>query len=152
MIYFSGNLRYLRQVNGLSQEDLALNIGLNRGNIASYEKGNAEPKLENLLKIAKFFNISGNDLIGKDLALKDQLDDHQAIDESIVQLELQAENFQKIIDGFKAFHHYKISRDPEKTGRDPKEVLEDFTKLLDVCEHLLSHHKEVIDSIRSEKV
>lgn len=149
MIFFSSNLRYLRQINGLSQEDLALNIGLNRGNIASYEKGNAEPKLENLLKVAKFFNISGDELIGKDLALKNQLDHQQPTNESFLQLDNQAENFRRIIDGFKAYHNYKISRIAPDQNHNPKEILEDYIKLLDVCESLLNHHMEVLNSLRS---
>lgn len=146
MIFFSKNLKFLRQLNGLSQEDLALNIGLNRGNIASYENGSAEPKLENLFKIANFFNIPSNDLIGRDMALKSELDDEPA-NESLEKLKVQAENFRRIIDGFKAYHNYKISHAPENETRDSREVIEDYAKLLEVCEHLLNHHMEVLESI-----
>ena len=51
----------------MSQEELALQIGLNRGNIASYENGSAEPKIGNLLRMAEFFGISLIDLAQRDL-------------------------------------------------------------------------------------
>ena len=54
-IYLSGNIRFLRKQKELSQEELAVHIGLNRGNIASYEKGTAEPKFCNLVPMADFF-------------------------------------------------------------------------------------------------
>ena len=50
------NIRYLRKKMNLSQEELANAIGLNRGNIASYESGTAEPKIANLVKMSKLFS------------------------------------------------------------------------------------------------
>ena len=65
------NIRYLRKRQELSQEELALRIGLNRGNIASYENGTAEPKICNLLKLAQTFGIPITDLTQKDLSHND---------------------------------------------------------------------------------
>jgi transcriptional regulator with XRE-family HTH domain len=61
------NLRNLRKRMNLSQEQFAKRIGLNRGNIASYEKGTAEPKICNLLKMANLFGVSILDLTARDL-------------------------------------------------------------------------------------
>lgn len=66
----SQNIRYLRKRQELSQEELALRVGLNRGNIASYENGTAEPKICNLLKLAQIFGISVTDLTQKDLSTR----------------------------------------------------------------------------------
>lgn len=66
--YLKENLRNLRKKFSYSQEELAKKIGLNRGNIASYENGSAEPKICNLLKIANLFKVSILDLTLKDLA------------------------------------------------------------------------------------
>jgi transcriptional regulator with XRE-family HTH domain len=68
MKFFADNLKFLRKKAGLSQEQLGERIALNRGNIASYEKGTAEPRLENVLKIVKLFNIELSDLLEKDLS------------------------------------------------------------------------------------
>ena len=62
-----GNIRHLRKSLSLSQEDLSKRVGLNRGNIASYENGTAEPKICSLLKIADLFKITMIDLVLKDL-------------------------------------------------------------------------------------
>ena len=56
------NIRYLRKKMSLSQEDLATMIGLNRGNIASYESGTAEPRIANLVKMSKLFSVPLADL------------------------------------------------------------------------------------------
>ena len=51
------NIRFLRRKMNLSQEELATMIGLNRGNIASYESGTAEPRIANLVKMSKLFSV-----------------------------------------------------------------------------------------------
>lgn len=66
--YLSTNIRVLRKRMRLSQEELAQSLGLNRGNIASYENGTAEPKISNLLNMAQFFGVSLIDLAQYDLS------------------------------------------------------------------------------------
>ena len=62
------NIKSLRRKLRFSQEELAQKLGLNRGNIASYENGSAEPKICNLLKFASLFRVSILDLTQKDLS------------------------------------------------------------------------------------
>ena len=57
MNFISNNLKFLRHFSGLSQQQFANLFNLNRGNIASYENGSAEPNIENLIKIAEYFHI-----------------------------------------------------------------------------------------------
>lgn len=66
--YLDKNIRFLRKQMNLSQEELALRIGLNRGNIASYENGTAEPKVCNLLRLSRLFGVSICDLAQRDLS------------------------------------------------------------------------------------
>jgi transcriptional regulator with XRE-family HTH domain len=68
MGYIGKNLRYLRQQAKLSQQNLARELGLNRGNIASYEKGGSEPNTANLLKITRFFGVDVVDFVEQDLS------------------------------------------------------------------------------------
>ena len=83
------NIRYLRKRQELSQEELATQVGLNRGNIASYENGTAEPKICNLLKIAHLFGISIADLTQKELIREEEYDNassaYQAQSQPLVQ-------------------------------------------------------------------
>jgi len=57
------NIRHLRKSKGLTQSELAKNIGVNRAMIGSYEENRAVPKLSVLQDIAYFFSISIDDLI-----------------------------------------------------------------------------------------
>lgn len=59
-LYIKENIRFIRQLVGDRQEDFALRFGLNRDNIASYERG-IEPKLELISRIVEYFNISLDD-------------------------------------------------------------------------------------------
>ena len=63
MEYIAQNIKYLRKNKGLTQEELAKNIGVNRAMIGSYEESRAAPKLSVIQDIAYFFNILIDDLI-----------------------------------------------------------------------------------------
>lgn len=69
------NIKYLRKSKGLTQDQLADKIGVNRAMIGSYEEGRAIPKLSALTAIAHYFNISVDNLINKDLSKDDFPDD-----------------------------------------------------------------------------
>lgn len=56
------NIKFLRKSKGLTQEELAKNIGVNRAVIGSYEENRATPKLSVLRDLAYFFKISIDDL------------------------------------------------------------------------------------------
>ncbi len=68
MSYVASNLKFLRKQTGLSQDLFAARLELNRGNIASYEKGSAEPSVDKIVKFAAFFNIDVASFIQKDLS------------------------------------------------------------------------------------
>lgn len=67
MNFVASNLKFLRKQTGLSQEQFATELNLNRGNIASYEKGTAEPSIEKLIKFAEFFGTNVTTFIQEDL-------------------------------------------------------------------------------------
>ena len=66
--FIATNLRVLRREAGWSQTELAQRVGLNRGNIASYESGSAEPSICKLLRISNLFSVSTRDLTRRDFA------------------------------------------------------------------------------------
>lgn len=57
------NLRDLRLLNNISQEDLSLNTGLDRSYISMIENGKRNPTLLVIFKICKAMNISPKVLI-----------------------------------------------------------------------------------------
>lgn len=62
-IIISSNIRRLRTIKGLTQEQLAERSGVHRTVIVRYESATRTMKLENLLKIANGLNVTPNDLL-----------------------------------------------------------------------------------------
>ena len=52
------NLKYLRKLKGLTQQELANHLGIRRSSIGAYEECRATPKYETLEKISDFFQVS----------------------------------------------------------------------------------------------
>lgn len=57
-------IKDLRVSKGLKTQDLAVEIGVNQSTISNYESGLRTPSLEVLLKIAEFFEVSTDYLLG----------------------------------------------------------------------------------------
>lgn len=64
-IIFGKRLATLRKEKGISQYEFADRIGFSRGQVANYEQGKREPDYETLQKIADFFNVSTDYLLGR---------------------------------------------------------------------------------------
>ncbi len=64
-VNFSERLTSLRKEKELSQYELADLLGYSRGQIGNYEQGTREPDHSTLEKIADFFNVSIDYLLGK---------------------------------------------------------------------------------------
>lgn len=60
---FTEKLRKLRKESGLSQEQLATQIGVSRQALSKWELGTALPDTENALRLSKFFGVSIDDLL-----------------------------------------------------------------------------------------
>lgn len=58
------NLRILRLEKKLTQEQLGKMIGVSQQNINSYENHDVVPELTNLMKLAEYFEVSVDFLIG----------------------------------------------------------------------------------------
>lgn len=62
---FGERLRLLRNNKELSQQDFAKQIGLSKSSVNMYERNDREPNLETLEKIADYFNVDLDYLLGK---------------------------------------------------------------------------------------
>lgn len=58
------HLKELRTERGLLQKDIATFLGIDRTTYVKYEKGDNEPSNEILIKLAKFFSVSVDYLLG----------------------------------------------------------------------------------------
>lgn len=61
---FSARLKQAREETGYTQREIAQIIGISKSTIASYEMGRTEPKIEILGKLADFYGVSADWLIG----------------------------------------------------------------------------------------
>lgn len=70
MEYIAANLKTLRKHKGLTQDELSEQTGISRYKIGSYEEGRAFPKPNNLVTLAKFFDVSLDGLITEKINVK----------------------------------------------------------------------------------
>ncbi len=61
------NLKYLRLQKGLSQEQLADNLGITRSRLGAYEENRNEPSIDLLIAISDYFHIAVDALVRGDL-------------------------------------------------------------------------------------
>ena len=65
MSSFSSRLRELRKLKGVTQKNVAESIGLSERAYQYYELEKKEPTLGNINKLADFFDVSVDYLIGR---------------------------------------------------------------------------------------
>lgn len=128
---------------------MAKNVGLNRGNIASYEKGTAEPKICNLLKIAQLFGVSILDLLGRDLTGEDEMNGNSIPLEAAIEADKwiayveHAEEVERVVEGIFHCHAYKMKH-ISNVDKDVKIISNQFDQLYEATRSLLKHHKEIL--------
>ena len=66
MSQFSKSLRDIRKKSGKKQREAAEYLGLNIRTYQYYEGGQSEPNISTLVKLADFFMVSLDELVGRD--------------------------------------------------------------------------------------
>lgn len=61
---FKDNLKELRIEKKIGQVELAKAVGVSKGIISLWENGLREPNMYSLIKLAKYFNVSLDELVG----------------------------------------------------------------------------------------
>jgi DNA-binding XRE family transcriptional regulator len=69
VLMFGKNLKKIRSVHSMSQQDFADIFELKRGTLGAYEEGRSNPKLETVIKIANHFSIGIEELLIKELTV-----------------------------------------------------------------------------------
>lgn len=59
------NLKKLRKEKGISQLKLAMDLNMTQNTISRYETGEREPGINELIKIADYFDVSIDYLVGR---------------------------------------------------------------------------------------
>lgn len=63
MSILSEQLKYLRNLNGFTQDDLASRLKVNQSTYANWENGLREPNCDTLIKLSKIYDVSIDFLI-----------------------------------------------------------------------------------------
>ena len=63
---FGTVFKNLRKDNNLTQAELAKKLGVAASTVGMYERGQREPDFETLEKIATYFSVNMNTLLGKE--------------------------------------------------------------------------------------
>ncbi|MBQ8503427.1 MAG: helix-turn-helix transcriptional regulator [Clostridia bacterium] len=59
------NLKEIRKSKGISQLKLAMDLNMSQNTISRYETGEREPGIAELIKLADYFNVSIDYLVGR---------------------------------------------------------------------------------------
>ena len=65
MKIFQERLMEQRKLNGLTQRQMAEHLQMAQPSYIRYENGTSQPTLENLVKLADFFDVSVDYLLGR---------------------------------------------------------------------------------------
>ncbi len=89
------NLKYLREIKKISQQQAANDLGLPRTTLGDYERNHTEPSVDMLAKIARYFNVGLDDLL---IHQMDQLDPSRLTDRDlkILAITVDSQNRQNI--------------------------------------------------------
>ena len=66
MAQFSDSLKSIRKQSGKKQREAAEYLGINLRTYQNYEGGRSEPSIPQLIKLADFFMVSLDELVGRD--------------------------------------------------------------------------------------
>ena len=147
---FGKNLRILRRWRHLSQSELALQVGLNRNKIASYENNVVEPNALNFLKICDFFQIQPERMLSQILHNIDQVafDNDKAFKNSknlhseVKKLAIDNQEAEQILNGYSSY--YKSQYETNQLDKDLYNTLHDLLRILD---RTVQNNSNLIDQI-----
>lgn len=101
-------LRYLREREGFSQKELAKKLDMPNQNVSNYERGFRQPDYETINRMADFFEVTTDYLLGRS--------DRESLTEK------ESEEFNEIISTIKKL---------EESGKEKElEALKAYTKFL----------------------
>lgn len=73
-MFFTKNVSYLKKTKKLTQNDIAVAVGLSNQMISNYEKGVTSPQLDLVQKMADFFGVDAHDLVFTNLETGEKAD------------------------------------------------------------------------------
>ena len=83
---FANNLKFLRLQKNITQEELGKRLGKDYSTIGKWENGTRSPIMEDVIKIAEYFNVSLTDLITNNYAMGTSYTPNEENDQKYKQL------------------------------------------------------------------
>ena len=155
MTVLAQNLKFLRKSKNLSQEELAVDLGLKRSNIAAYEVKGVEPRLRVLSSLARYYNISLQYLISEPLAEEMEYPQFYLNDDIAVNIEelhgllsdfkSQTDDLKEIFEGLKSFYLFKKEKLTAKDSVTSK-LINDIDELVLFIDFILEKNSQIIES------
>ncbi len=109
MDFFSQNIREFRQKRSLSQEYMALTLGIHTSNYSRLESGIYHARITRIMEIAKILQVQPYELF-IDKTLRKRLEDARQNEMRLQQLELELAAFRKAFaampESFQAIHSF----------------------------------------------
>lgn len=65
--FFNKNIKFLRLSKGMSQQELADKVGIDRSTISRIENNEIETTIDNAIQFSQILNVPLPDLVGRDL-------------------------------------------------------------------------------------
>lgn len=94
MLALNENIKKLRVARGLNQVEFAKNLGVSKQCVSNWENDNVMPSIEMLVKIADFFNVTTDYVLGRND--KTYLDVSGLTDEQISHISLIVSDISKL--------------------------------------------------------
>jgi len=96
-MHIADNIKFLRKRVGLTQNELAVKIGKVPVTISDYEKGKSLPPLDVAHRISRFFNVTIDDLVNKDLRKEELLQEEGLGEDRASRLQAEFDSLQKLL-------------------------------------------------------
>ena len=94
MLALNENIKKLRVARGLNQVEFAKNLGVSKQCVSNWENDNVMPSIEMLVKIADFFNVTTDYVLGRND--KTYIDVSGLTDEQISHISLIVSDISKL--------------------------------------------------------
>jgi HTH-type transcriptional regulator, competence development regulator len=104
----------LRKAKKLRQEDIAKILGIGRTTYAMYEQGNREPDFDTLNKIADYFEVSIDHLLGREEKVKTKEDSLEEVNKLVKEF------------GIEQFGFFDIEKWKDLSQEDIEEIKKHF--------------------------
>lgn len=144
-------------MKNMSQRDLADVLQLSRSQIASYEGGQAEPSLQNLLRITVYFEISVIDILSKDLTstplqvfeeVKHVADDAKVFDFALPDVQKFISRTNEASLAYEGLRELLELRKRQVDIGEFNDLLSDYDDMLGITEELLKLNWGLIDYLQ----